>query len=93
MSNPGELWAHATVVISMLSDSAALEATALGSAGLADPRGRGGLWIEMSTVSAEASACVAQAAGAAGIDLAFGQVCDQRMELGLANEAAGFVAA
>jgi 3-hydroxyisobutyrate dehydrogenase-like beta-hydroxyacid dehydrogenase len=67
VSNPGELWAHATVVISMLSDSAALEATALGSAGLADPRGRGGLWIEMSTVSAEASARVAQAAGAADI--------------------------
>jgi 3-hydroxyisobutyrate dehydrogenase-like beta-hydroxyacid dehydrogenase len=67
VDQPSDLWTHAKVVVTMVSDSAALEATVLGDGGLADERGRGGLLIDMSTVSAESSARVAGAAGRTGI--------------------------
>jgi 3-hydroxyisobutyrate dehydrogenase-like beta-hydroxyacid dehydrogenase len=62
------LWGHADVCITMVSDSEALEATALGPAGLAElEAGRGKLLIDMSTVAADASARVAEVADSHGI--------------------------
>lgn len=67
VETPGELWGQATVVVSMVADSTALEALALGAGGLVCEGGRGGLLIDMSTVSPESSARVAAAATEAGI--------------------------
>jgi 3-hydroxyisobutyrate dehydrogenase-like beta-hydroxyacid dehydrogenase len=67
VGEPRDLWSHAQVAITMLADSDALEAAALGSGGLIDGRGRGGVIIEMSTVSPESSARVAAPSDAAGI--------------------------
>ena len=64
---PCELWGQATAVVSMVADSAALEALTLDAGGLVCDAGRGGTLIEMSTVSPGSSARVAAAAAAAGI--------------------------
>jgi 3-hydroxyisobutyrate dehydrogenase-like beta-hydroxyacid dehydrogenase len=67
VEQPMELWGHANIVITMVSDSAALETIVLGPDGLADEGGHGGLLIDMSTVSPRSSARVAAAATEAGI--------------------------
>jgi len=63
-----QAWRSAEVCITMVADSHALTQVALGEFGLAtDPTARGKLLIDMSTVSAEASAEVASAAEKNGI--------------------------
>jgi 3-hydroxyisobutyrate dehydrogenase-like beta-hydroxyacid dehydrogenase len=67
VSDASALWDGAEVVITMLSDSAALEEFAVGS-GLLEAAGRRArTLIDMSTVSPEASARVAAAAVSAGV--------------------------
>lgn len=61
------LWATTGVVITMVADSAALEAITLGPEGLLSERGDGRMLIDMSTVSPEASARVGQAASELGV--------------------------
>lgn len=67
VDSPAELWESAELVISMVADSAALEALALGADGLVCEVARGRVLIEMSTVSAESSARVGEAAGEVGL--------------------------
>jgi 3-hydroxyisobutyrate dehydrogenase-like beta-hydroxyacid dehydrogenase len=64
---PDEAWAKADVCVVSVADSEALLALALEPGGLAGPAGAGKTLIEMSTVSAEASAQVAAAASSSGI--------------------------
>jgi len=61
------VWAPGRAVITFLADDAAVEAVCLGPDGLIPAAPDGGLLIEMSTISAAASARVAQAARAAGV--------------------------
>jgi 3-hydroxyisobutyrate dehydrogenase-like beta-hydroxyacid dehydrogenase len=80
---PAAAWQTATLVVSMVADDKALEAVTLGPEGLLDLEGRDGarlksgtgaasatdpVLVDMSTVSPEASARVAEAAAAAGVD-------------------------
>jgi 3-hydroxyisobutyrate dehydrogenase-like beta-hydroxyacid dehydrogenase len=63
-----EIWAAADLCVTMLADSAALEDVLLGSDGLAQqPAAAGKTLIDMSTVTAEASAKVAEAADEHGV--------------------------
>ena len=67
LAAPGEAW-EADVVITMLSDSAALTGLTLGPDGLANsPRGRAKFLVDMSTVSPESSRQVADCAATQGI--------------------------
>jgi 3-hydroxyisobutyrate dehydrogenase-like beta-hydroxyacid dehydrogenase len=67
LATPGEAW-EADVVITMLSDSAALTGLTLGPDGLANsPRGRKKFLVDMSTVSPESSQQVADCAATQGI--------------------------
>jgi len=60
--------AAAPLVFSMVSDDAALRAVALGDAGVLANAAAGAVYVDMSTVSPAASAEVAAAADARGID-------------------------
>jgi 3-hydroxyisobutyrate dehydrogenase-like beta-hydroxyacid dehydrogenase len=66
-ASPRELWEHADVAITMISDDAALRAVTLGDAGLLGGAPGGGVLVDMSTVSVAASRQVAEAAAAAGV--------------------------
>jgi 3-hydroxyisobutyrate dehydrogenase-like beta-hydroxyacid dehydrogenase len=68
-ASPADVWDSATLVVSMVADDAALEAITLGDSGLLT-RGvpAGAALVDMSTVSTDASARVAEAAEAAGVD-------------------------
>ncbi len=67
LGSPSEAWAKADVCVMSVADSEALLALALGPDGLAGQTGAGKTLIEMSTVSVEASAQVAEAAATAGV--------------------------
>lgn len=60
--------AAAPLVVSMVSNDAALRSVALGEAGVLANAAKGSVYIDMSTVSPAASAEVASEAGALGID-------------------------
>jgi len=55
------------VIISMISDDTVLEAVSFGPGGAFEGAAKGAIYIDMSTVSPMASACVAEAAEAKGI--------------------------
>ena len=60
LTGPSEAWDHAEVCVTMLADGPALEEVALGERGLlASDAARGGVLVDMSTVSAGSSAVVA----------------------------------
>ncbi len=61
------VWAPGRAVIPFLADDAAVESVCLGPEGLVATAPDGGLLVEMSTISAAASARVAEAAQAAGV--------------------------
>jgi 3-hydroxyisobutyrate dehydrogenase-like beta-hydroxyacid dehydrogenase len=67
LAAPAQAWAKAEVCVMSVADSDALLALALGPDGLAGPAGAGKTLIEMSTVSPEASAQVAEAAAQSGV--------------------------
>jgi 3-hydroxyisobutyrate dehydrogenase-like beta-hydroxyacid dehydrogenase len=67
LGSPAEAWSKAEACITSVADSAALLAVALGPEGLAGPAGAGKTLIDMSTVSAEASSEVAEAARRSGV--------------------------
>jgi 3-hydroxyisobutyrate dehydrogenase-like beta-hydroxyacid dehydrogenase len=60
--SPRSLAAHVDVMISMISDDRAMEAISIGPGGVFEGAKQGTVFIEMSTVSPEASKRVAQAA-------------------------------
>ncbi|MFC1862851.1 NAD(P)-dependent oxidoreductase [Thermodesulfobacteriota bacterium] len=66
--SPKDLAADVDVVVSMVFDDAALEAISFGSAGVFEGVKAGTIFIEMSTVSAVASARVAETAESKGIE-------------------------
>jgi 3-hydroxyisobutyrate dehydrogenase-like beta-hydroxyacid dehydrogenase len=60
LTQPSEAWDHAEVCVTMLADGPALEEVALGERGLLESdAARGGVLVDMSTVSAGSSAVVA----------------------------------
>src|SRR4051794_4685926 len=61
-----EVAAAADVVLSMVTDDAALEAIATGPQGLLAGLGRGQVYVDMSTVSPDASRRLAERVGALG---------------------------
>lgn len=66
---PAAAWQTATLVVTMVADDKALEAVTLGPQGLLSTDGPGdAVVVDMSTVSPDASARVAEGAAAAGID-------------------------
>jgi 3-hydroxyisobutyrate dehydrogenase-like beta-hydroxyacid dehydrogenase len=67
LGSPAEAWSKADVCVTSVADSAALLELALGADGLLGPAGAGKTLIEMSTVSPEASARLAEAAADAGV--------------------------
>jgi 3-hydroxyisobutyrate dehydrogenase-like beta-hydroxyacid dehydrogenase len=64
--SPREVAEAATVVFSMVTDDAALEAIASGPDGMLAGLSAGKIWVDMSTVSPEASASLAKRARALG---------------------------
>lgn len=66
-SSPRELAAASDVVMSIITDDAALEAVAFGDDGVLAGLARGGIYIDMSTLNPEASQKVAAAAEKKGI--------------------------
>jgi 3-hydroxyisobutyrate dehydrogenase-like beta-hydroxyacid dehydrogenase len=66
---PAAVWQNATLVVTMVADDKALEAVTLGENGLFSAEAPSdAVVIDMSTVSPDASAHVAEAANAAGVD-------------------------
>src|SRR4051794_24042469 len=61
LGSPAEAWSKADVCLTSVADSGALLEIALGPNGLVGPGGTGKTLIDLSTVSAEASAQVAEA--------------------------------
>lgn len=66
IDRPADAWEHADLCISMLSDSDAVEQVATGDEGLL-PAADGGVYMDMSTIAAEASARVAAVAEQRGV--------------------------
>src|SRR5689334_5714691 len=67
LGSPAEAWSKADVCVTSVSDSAALLELALGPDGLIGTFATGKTLIDMSTVSAEVSAEVADAAALVGV--------------------------
>ena len=67
LGSPAETWSKAETCVTSVSDSAALLELALGPDGLIGTFATGKTFIDLSTVSAEASAEVAEAAALAGV--------------------------
>lgn len=63
----GAVWTGADAVVTFLADDAAVEEVCLGASGLLATALRGGLLVEMSTISPASSARVAEAAEARGV--------------------------
>jgi 3-hydroxyisobutyrate dehydrogenase-like beta-hydroxyacid dehydrogenase len=66
-STPGDVWADVDVAITMVADDTALRAVTLANGGLLGSAPRGGVLVDMSTVSVTASREVADAAETAGV--------------------------
>jgi 3-hydroxyisobutyrate dehydrogenase-like beta-hydroxyacid dehydrogenase len=67
VSAPADVWEHADVAITMITDDAALRAVTLGDGGALATAPSGRVLVDMSTVSVAASREVADAAGPAGV--------------------------
>jgi 3-hydroxyisobutyrate dehydrogenase-like beta-hydroxyacid dehydrogenase len=66
-ATPADAWTGADVCITMVADGHALEAVTLGDDGLLLGTTEGGILVDMSTVSVEASRRVADAAASCGV--------------------------
>jgi 3-hydroxyisobutyrate dehydrogenase-like beta-hydroxyacid dehydrogenase len=66
LHDPADAWEHADLVITMLSDGPAVEAVAL-QRGLIAAAPSGAVYADMSTIGADASGRIAQAAEAKGV--------------------------
>ena len=69
LGRPADAWSHGDVAITMLADTAAVEAVLIGADGLLGAAAAGSTVIEMSTVSVKGSARMAERAGEAGAAL------------------------
>jgi 3-hydroxyisobutyrate dehydrogenase-like beta-hydroxyacid dehydrogenase len=67
LDTPADAWQHCDVAIVMLADTAAVEAVLLGPEGLLSGDATGRTIIDMSTISAERSACIAERANELGV--------------------------
>ena len=65
-ATPGDLAASVDVVFTMLTDTAAVEATAAGEDGLLDRLRPGAIWADLSTIAPDASVALAERARAVG---------------------------